>query len=250
MKRRIDERGDMMTVIFAVLVVALMTAVGIIFYQNFATKKPNEGTQTSKTPPATGEHLKTERLAFNSDIYAIDYPDNWSLIKSDVGEKTVTGKRVQLTSPSGEVRVTYAVSTDPNDTSCDQLAQISDYDVEENAVTKLGDAPLYVVSAIISNPKGGYNYKAGLVPDGGDTHAKANDDACNIRNVGFVSDVHYDGEGAEETLVSPSVRASIDFAKLPEAPNSAAKDRQTLRELMSADDYKTAVKILESARKE
>lgn len=239
-----------MTIIFAILIVALMTAIGIIFYQNATNKKPGDTAKTNQTQQPTGEHQKTERLALNSDIYAIDYPDNWSVTKSDIGEKPVLGKQVQLTSPNGAVRVTYSVSAEANDTSCDQLAEISDYDVAENAVTKLGEAPLYVVSAIISNPKGGYNYKSGLVPEGGDTHAKANDGACNVRNVGFVSDVHYDGEEGAETLIAPSVRASIDFAKLPEAPNPAAKDRQTLRDLMSTDDYKTAVSILESARKE
>ena len=39
MARRVYEKGDAMAVVFGVLVVLLMAALGVIFYQNFIAKK-------------------------------------------------------------------------------------------------------------------------------------------------------------------------------------------------------------------
>ena len=153
-----------------------------------------------------------------------------------------------FTNTNGTVRVNFMVSKSAVDTSCDANdgLQISSYTVSTTPLTKLVGVPLYVVESVSDHKDGGYQYKIGLVPDGGDTHASVGTTHCNVAHVGVASTALMSGK----TLVNPTIVATIDFPKLPTEPKPAAADMQTIKDLMSSDDYKAAVKILESARKE
>lgn len=235
--------GSASIVIIAVLFLALMGTLGVVFYQNFIDKPA--ANPSGNSPQTQTTATDTTRLAFESSIYAFDYPKTgWTLApKTDTTSSVLTFLNKEET-----VRVSMSISRSAPVTSCsssDNL-QITYYQVSSQTVAKLVDAPLYLVESIYDHKDGGYQYKVGLVPDSGDTHASVGTTHCNVSHVGVASTALMNGK----TLIRPTVLASIEFPKLGVTPQPTAPDMQTIRDLMATDDYKAAVKILQSARKE
>jgi hypothetical protein len=229
-------------IVIAILFIALMATLGVVFYQNFIAKPTSSNTQqtnTSQTPTTA-----TSRIAYGSTIYALDYPKTWEVIpKTGASSSTIT-----VTNPNGTIRINLAISAATIDTTCNtgDGLQITSYNVDGATVKSLVAAPLYLVEALYDNAGGGYQYKIGLVPDGGDVHAAVGTTHCTIAHVGIASTMLMSGQ----TMVHPTVQATIDFPKLPTPPKPAAAHMQTIQDLMNSDDYKAAVTALESARKE
>jgi hypothetical protein len=67
-----------------------------------------------------------------------------------------------------------------------------------------------------------------------------------VAHVGTAANVILNGS----TIQQPAVFAKIVLPKLKSDQGPASPDMQTIKNIMNSDDYKAAVKILESARKE
>jgi hypothetical protein len=242
MTRSNSQGNGMSVIVIAVLFIALMATLGIVFYQNFIAK-PVPVVQTQSTTSSVSA-TTTARIAFSNLIYDLDYPPGWMVARAS----DPTSSNLSVMNMSGTVRVTLNVSKNTIDTSCNSNdgLQISDYNVASVAVKSLVDVPVYLVESISDNTGGGYQYKIGLVPDGGDTNTSVGATHCTVSQVGIAATMLLNGQA----LVHPTVLATIDFPKLPAAPKAAAADLQTIRSLITSDDYKAATKIIESARKE
>lgn len=246
--KRNSESGSLHVIVIAVLFVALMATLGIVFYQNFIAKKsddkPQQTTQTTVKP----DDITTARVAFNSDIYALDYPSGWKAATAKVADSAMGGSTAKITSRDGRTEVVLTVSEIVPDTTCstNDGLNLTSYNVGATTPNKLAGVPLYLVEALTDNTGGGYQYAIGLTPDSGDTHAVTGQSHCTVAHVGIASSAVMSGQ----KLTQPTIIAKIDFPKLPVAPKPAAKDMQTIKDLMTTSDYKAAVKILESARKE
>ncbi len=159
--------GSAHVIIIGVLVLALLGALGVVFYQNFIAKKSS----TTSTPTETTktEQPKTVRVALNSAIYALDYPAEWSEVTAPGAG---SANSVTLTNPDKSVRVKMDVSTGGIGGACDSSSplKLRFYNVYPQAVTKLNGSTAYIVEAMTDAEGGGYNYKIGLTQDGGDTH--------------------------------------------------------------------------------
>ncbi len=246
LKRSISQKGSALhIVIVAVLVIALSAALGVIFYQNFIVKKDTTPQVVVETPIVKTE---TARVAFNSAIYALDYGDGWKVATMPIKGSVMGGSTTTITSSDGMVAVAFGISEVAVSSACDpaSMLKISDYTINETAVTKLTGHPLYLVETIVDKTGGGYSYAIGLTQEGGDTHASIGDTLCNVAHVGQASYLTTAGG----KVVTPMITAKIQFPKLPDAPSSTAKDMQTIKDVVNTDNYKAAVKILESARKE
>ena len=112
MKRRTN--GSAHVVIIVVLIVALLGALGYIFYQNFIAKKadtesPSVTTSTENSKDST---VKTAHLAM-TDVFkngvSLDYPESWSFIheaaQGDIPatDKTTTMDNYSFISPDKKV---------------------------------------------------------------------------------------------------------------------------------------------------
>jgi hypothetical protein len=247
MKRNKNESGSLHAVIIAVLFVALMATLGVVFYQNFIAKKADTSDQAKQSSSVTPSK-ETTRVAFGSTIYEFDHLDNWKVITTKAKESVMGGSTTKITSPNGTTRVTFTITETNSNPICDgnDGLKLSSYHVSTTTSSTLVGIPLYLVETLSDNPGGGYQYAIGLTPDSGDTHAAVGQTHCTVMHVGTASTVLFNGQ----VLVHPTVVAMIDFPKLPTAPKAAAKDMQTIKDLMNTDDYRAAVKILESARKE
>lgn len=242
MKINRDQHGSAHVVVIIILIIALFAALGVVFYQNFIVKKDVH--TNMPMAPAPKDTTKTVRVAFQSTIYALDYPKDWT-VKSDtpnLGDTTTT-----LVSTDGTVQVRFAISQGGIGGMCDTKdgQKISYYNVLPASNTKLTDQALALVEAIYDAEGGGYRYGIGLTQDGGATHAAVGDSHCNVVPVGVASSVLVNNN----TIVRPTIVATIEFPKLTKN-GAPVSEMQPVKDLMASDDYKAAIKILESARKE
>ena len=243
-RKNFQAGSSLHAVIIIVLFISLMATLGIVFYQNFIAGKP-AAVQTQK--PA--EVMTTiTRIAFNSDIYSLDYPKEWKSITTKSDEQANGGSVTKITNPEGTVAATFTISGAGMSGACDvnDGLKISYYTIKDIPVGSLTDVPVYLVQAIVDNPGGGYQYIIGLTPDSGATHAVVGDSHCNVRSVGTASFLVLDGQ----KVVKPTILTSITFPKLSKAEDGSIKDMRQIKDMMDTDDYKAAVEVLESARKE
>lgn len=244
MKKHISTRGGSASiVIIAILFLALMATLGVVFYQNFIQKKPETKLQTTSNT-SNKTVTKTARVAFNNMIYAMDYPESGWEVAAAPGSQ---GSNLTVTNKAGSVAVKLLLSRSGELLPCNvPNLQIGYYTVSSATTQGLAGVPLYLVEAIYDHQNGGYDYTIGLTPDSGDTHSSVGASLCDVAHVGTVATTVYDGS----ILRQPAVYARITLPKLDMPDKAASPDMQTIKDLMKSDDYKAAVKILESARKE
>lgn len=251
MKRNVSQAGSLSAIIISVLFVALMAALGVIFYQNFIQEKPAQKAEPAKEEP-TGNTMKTARVAFDGVIYALDYPDNWKEAREPAGNenKSIEGTKLNITSPSGKVEVRFQVDAGSASSACDKSdgRKVSYYNTIPKANLELTGTPLTLVEALYDHLDGGYDYVIGLAPDSGATHAAVGNPACNVISAGVVYAYR---RATDEKPAQPRMFARIIFPQhVSEDGKPSAPHMDPLKELMATDEYKAAVKVLESARKE
>lgn len=236
------QRGSAHVVIIVLLVMALLGALGFVFYQNFIAKKPEPQPRQVQVEEDT---TKTTQVAFQNSIYEFDHPEDWEVVTDRPHPSNV---HATVTSPSGDTEIKLSVYEftggggycDPN-----LPAKVRFYNVSPVAVTKLGRSPAHVVEAITDAENGGYFYKIGLTEEGGATHAAVGDSNCTVSFVGMASSTIVEGE----KVVQPNVMMNVTFPKLEDGETKKLKEMQPLKDALAGEEYQTAVQILESARK-
>jgi hypothetical protein len=245
--KRLTQQGSAHAAITIVLVLALLGALGIVFYQNFIAKDTTSTTDESTKTVDETPVLKTERIALESKIYALDVPEAWTVLReeSDLGPNTLTIQNLDKT-----IRMKFSVSNGGLGGACDPAGplKVRFYKVYDTAVTKLGDFSSYVVEAVTDAEGGGYNYKIGLTQDGGETHAAVGDSQCTVAHVGVASRLVVNNN--DNSVIQPTIMAAIDFPKLAAGTDARVREIQQVKDMIVTEDYKTAVKLLESARQE
>jgi len=244
MKNR--QRGSAHIFVIIVLIILLFAALGIVFYQNFVAKPASAPTTSTSTN--MNDTKATARTAFNSGIYALDYPKDWTAATKEDPD-TQKGSTITVTSKDKTIQVNLGINEAQLNTACnatDGLA-ISYYKSYSTSVTKLVDDTLYAVEAMYDHAGGGYDYVIGLTPDGGDTHAAIGDTHCNVAQVGQAANVL---QGANGKLLHPTVTATITLPNVVDKKSNAVPEMQVVKDILKTDTYKEAITILESARKE
>lgn len=243
--QQIKQTGSAHAIIIVVLVIALLGALGVVFYQNFIGKDSSVKPSISQQTPQTS--LQTIRVAFQSSIYALDYPDGWTaLTEPGAGGASTT----LFTNADKTIRAKVVISGGGLGGSCDTASsrKVRFYTVSSNAIAKLNGSKAYMVESMTDAEGSGYDYKIGLTQDGGDTHAAVGDSFCTVSHVGVASQLVLGTE--PNTITHPTVMATIDFPKMAAGTDVRVKEMQQVKDMLGIDDYKASVKILESIRKE
>lgn len=245
--KRNTQNGSAHVIVIILLIIMLFAALGVVFYQNFILKKASDG-QSQQITPAKTETKKTARVAFNSIIYAIDYPESWTLKIDKTDPAIANSTRVTLLSSNGVVKVDFMVNEGGFGGTCstEDNTQISYYNVHTNPNKKLTGQPTYIVESMTDRTDSGYSYHIGLTMDGGATHAAVGESICNTSGVGIAAITGY---GANKEITQPTITAHIYFPKLVKE-GEPVKEMQLVKDLLKTTEYKEAVQILESARKE
>jgi len=116
MKTHTTQRGSAHAIVIILLVLALSGTLGFVFYQNFIGKK-DEAPKPAQT--AKVETTKVERIAFNSTIYAFDYPKDWTVEATPVPGSTNGATVTKVYNPEKTVQATLNVSSGGIGGSCD-----------------------------------------------------------------------------------------------------------------------------------
>jgi hypothetical protein len=239
--------GDAHVVIIVVLILALLGALGFVAYQNFIVKKSADGSAMTESDQKPVETTTTARFAFNNAVYAAEYPKDWSKKVLDQA-----GNGYEFRNPDETVKVRFEVAEGGIGGSCDPTSplKVRFYKVSSAGVTKLGKTPAYLVETMTDADGGGYNYKIGLTEDGGETHAAVGDSHCTVAYVGIAARLIVDIQ--TNVIEQPTTIAEIEFPKLAEDKTNPrkVKEMQPVKDMLASSDYKAAVKLLESTRKE
>jgi len=120
-------RGSAHIITIIVLVVALISVLGVVFYQNFIVKSKDSARDASKTTSTAANVVQQPAAkllnASLSDGFGVklsfDYPSDWSFSRTTTGplpiieRGEVTDEKMTVASPSGKFSVHYrVVSTD------------------------------------------------------------------------------------------------------------------------------------------
>lgn len=252
MQNNHSQSGSAHVIVIILLILALLGALGFVFYQNFIVKQASDTQTTNDQSSEDKPEIVTSRLAFNNDIYALDHPKNWAvnIKKPTSAEDLDTTRTLTIAGPEKTVEVKVVIAEGGLGGACDTNdgLKLRYYNVRQKAVTKLTKEPLYLVEAMTDYLGGGYKYIIGLSPEGGETHASLGDSHCTVQYVGVASKVIIDP--VTDTITQPTIIATIHFPKLPEATQQKVKSIDEITAIFATDEYQTAVTILESARKE
>jgi hypothetical protein len=235
MPRQSTQKGSVMAIIVAFLVVALSAALGVIFYQNFIANQAAETNSETATELTLDEAMQVSQAAFGSKIYELTHPKSWeSKVSAKDGVQTLL-----VTSPDGAVAVTLQLSQRAADRPCNlnDGLKVRYHTAYDTPVVDLADQSQFVVESISDYPGGGYQYLIGLAPDGGETNASVGDARCVVKNVGIVS------------LADPAIIGNITFPQLAGVAESRVDSMESVKDIFATETYKTAISILESARK-
>src|SRR3954467_4812857 len=108
------QTGSLHAVIIVVLFVALMGTLGVVFYQNFIAKKEviiqKDTSNSSKSI--------TARVAFDSDIYSLKYPDGWNVATKKIETSSSGGSITTITNADKTVQVALTLSEQAPSDAC------------------------------------------------------------------------------------------------------------------------------------
>lgn len=114
-------KGDAHTVIIVCLVVALIGALGVVFYRNFIAKPSAEGVKADTNSKDTAKEagnttgVKLVKGSIDSSFgttLMFAYPETWKygqVTDGTVGSESTWTQRITITSPSGKYTVQYYV---------------------------------------------------------------------------------------------------------------------------------------------
>jgi hypothetical protein len=240
------QSGSALAVIVAVLFVALMAALGVIFYQNFIQKDTAAPVEQVAIDP--NADVATLQLAFGGTIYEATYPSSgWKAVNVPQDAAAGNEKVATFTSDNGAVRVMLTLSEGGLGGVCDvnDGRKISYYSVDTTPNETLTSEPLYLVEAIIDAAGGGYRYTIGLTPDSGATHAAVGQSACNVQAVGIASSL----ATKDSAVVRPTIIASITLPALDAENKNTIPEMQPIKDVFATSEFRDAIAILKSTRK-
>ena len=249
------KKGDAHAVIIILLTVALVGALGWIFWQNLDKNKQTANTapvvNAEKNPKSSDDNVaavKTERATIeNFKKYGVDisfsYPETWKVnhtAASNIVTKDAVDETTTVVSPDGMYTVSYRIGANGGlGGMCvpEENGTISSIAYEHlSAATALD-----FVELTTKNNDGTYSRESLLGQAGKSKNLKVNDTACATYMIGVVP-LNPGGETAV-TLLNASIK--IKGYNDGESPDQLGKkDVASLDRLYSGKDYEAAKTIL------
>lgn len=242
------QRGSTHLVLVVILVLALLGALGFIFWQNFVQKNGTNVNQNESVSQTTKtiETVKLKTVAFNPAFGArlgFSYPENWSLERSIEGpipldgEKGITSETITVTSPSKNIYVKYQLGANGG------LGGMC-LPEESGIISVLRQTPLANFSGNsfsenIAHRDGGYRYFSGIMSDSSLNNAKVGGSECALA----YAEVIRLSEKDNITLMG----ASIHIKGLEKNYDGATKDPAELSIIENKfqdDEYKQAKTVI------
>lgn len=255
--------GSAHVIIIAALIIVLVGILSFVFWQNFMTQKTPETTQTDNSTtenPAPSVALKVARIDSSYPVqFSWRYPENWTMsVKGDPPKSHTdsTDQTITITSPSKDYEVVYKVGINrgyggqcsPDPDSYDAIEYIRRETITEFPDTIFTEIINRSYSVADSQKKlEGYDYSFGIY--NGVNHmnsVKTSESICKV----YLKNVFELSETPNMTLFGASIRLKKIETLDQYGDVLPFKDIETIKAALESDEYKDAVKILRSTRKE
>lgn len=236
MKRR--NVGNAHVIIVIVLVVALLGALGFIFYQNFIAKKTDTGTGSpSKTDTNSRDEkvakVNTKTLAMTT-VFAnglsLSYPETWSVTHEPVqGEVPATDTSTTIdsyafTSPDSTVKLTLRQASGGGiGGACnpDEETTLTTYGYEASSVWS-GHA--YVESSFADRESGGVFVQQSITAEASAKTLQAGDSVCSVRFFNVDQTNRFVGSNNQILLFSSVINTDDPASAFHASSAEAAKE--------------------------
>lgn len=111
MSKKQSQSGSIHLVIFMVLIIALIGALGFIYYQNFMQPEKNDTTNLTTTDTKDAVVLLDKSITENvtGDNLTLDYPNNWILTSQTSlnPDQGISNEKIFITSPDTNIKITF-----------------------------------------------------------------------------------------------------------------------------------------------
>lgn len=245
MKKQNYNRGSAHVVVIVILVIALLCALGFVFYQNFIEKKkpvesPSQTTAISQTnaKPDGSALTETTTVGYSDRMVTLNYPKEWTVEKISQTQASADGASTSvISSPDNKYFVTVSVYSGGLGGACGEGSTF--------ASTKLTEMPNGTGEKVLEYTTNAAATGAGMTVVSNDVDVKLLVSGKNTCNMGM-GYFHQDGTGIQNRKSTPVATARV-------TPNSQGSDslEQTLDEQKAwaaTDNYATAKKILLSLK--
>ena len=250
------QTGSAHVVVIVVLIIALVGALGFVFWQNFVNKY-HDTEQTHSTSKESTPEVKL-KVAQIDELFPVklswSYPEDWTITSKGSGPKTeteTTEQIITLTSPSKDYEVAYRVgsngsyggSCSPEDAGTLQYVRRESIVNFSKAIFLESIADNY--SVINSQKKfEGYLYGSGLANNEDRvTNAEVGDSTCVLPLSGIrLSNI------SDTVLLSANIKIKKVETTDQYGDTQPIKDTATITKAYDSKEYKDAIAILKSTQ--
>lgn len=247
-----NQNGSALIVVAIIIVVAILAALGFVFWKDLTKKPTSSSTKTtSQTTTATPVAMKTVRVnsSFPSPL-SWSYPANWSITNStqgtiaagDTGEQTFI-----MTSPSGNYKVTYLVGIGGGRGGTCQADEAGtlQYIREESISGFSGGKFVEYIDSVYDPTNGamkflGYYYRTDIFPNTqAIQNAAVGSSVCTVAFPGVTLDAD-----SNYVLLGASISIKSLDPKNPQDDPQPVQSIDTIKQAYNSDEYKQATNIL------
>ncbi len=243
-----SQQGSVLAVISAVIVILFVAALGYVLYQNMSKPKATE--QSSQQAPKPDDLSAIAETAIAGWTIALKHPADWTIERSDITNESAEVARTTLWSKDKSIAVKVKMYSAPQlGGSCDVSTSTISY-VKRAVLPGIQSA--HFSEAIIHGQKTeyaeeGFTFSSGLVVKDAEIEgAVVGDDGCKL--AWTVSDYFAkESDGSYESDVARSA-VTIHVASLENSDETLKtfQSDQAIKDVLASDDYKMAVRIVQS----
>lgn len=245
MKNKHSQAGSAHLIIIIILAIALIGALGFVFWQNVIQKKTDVQdrvvtTKTEPTAPATiaKQEIALSEIAADNTLgtnLALKYPNTWTMAHETTGKiagDNLASEIYNITSPDSKVIVNFIVSNGGFGGMCEKTA--GDEIIEINAE----EIPNYNAARFVSYYGSTYFFAGTQTNSELIRAAKVGDSICNLGIPGFISPVKN-----SLGVSNMSTRVTINFTDIKD---SSASSIEKFKLAIKTDNFTTAKNIVKS----
>lgn len=229
MKKKQSQLGSAHLITIIILVVALLGALGYIYWQNFMQSKTSTSNNTTTTVTSATVALdKSINENVTGSNLTLNYPSDWS-VSSVTGlnpSQQTSNTKMFITSPDDNIKVTFWAGVDGIGGTCGDPADSTITNLATYPIANYSGYTLY--ESTISFSSGGYSAVAEVLKN--DSKIQTNASACEL-GLGFF--------GATNGTIN---QVSVSFNN----NLSASMTTTAIDTVRATDNYKTAIKIIQS----
>lgn len=264
MRKQYNQAGSVHVVVTVALVLALLGALGFIFYQNFIVKKADSVNQTNQTKndstQQTGNNTTPVKTVSKKDFctelekLCFTYPEDWSVTaKAEMGtlsQTTPTMDQVQIKNKSGETYLYISTGISGIGGTCDPAETAVNTIIETHTTSLSGDYLLHGLSDQFSSTAYAVKY-VGPIKYGSGTYTAGMSIMAEkaVAAPGKVNGCSFGYQMFASKAGNGSVRfGTVGFMVSGETTPRSFSSYDDAVKFLNTDDAKTAYDILVSVR--